>query len=168
MSPYTVMSYVILNTRQPNFTYTVSRACANIYYIQLWRLVGGGLALYSCSQLCMLLACIYNINFLLNSIIFFAVHLVGSLSLANNVQHSASIGGCCNDGHLIMPCHQHIHTILIHAAARALPSLLVSNCCRSMYIPSHHIYFVYSQSKYASYTIPGSTLKLPTFNSSCI
>ena len=99
---------------------------------------------------------------------FFAVHLVGSLSLANNVQHSASVGGCCNDGHLIMPCHQHIHTILIHAAARALSSLLVSNCCRSMYIPSHHIYFVYSQSKYASYTIPGSTLKLPTFNSSCI
>ena len=67
---HTVMFYVILNTRQRNFTYTVSRACTNIllrsygsYVLQLagLRVVGGRLVLYSCSQLCMLLACIYNL-----------------------------------------------------------------------------------------------------------
>ena len=48
---------------QQNFTYTVSRACANIYRFalayyswQVLRVVGGRLALL---QLCMLLACIY-------------------------------------------------------------------------------------------------------------
>ena len=46
---HTVILYVILNTRQRNFTYTVSRACANIYRFDLTR------QLYYSWQVCALL-----------------------------------------------------------------------------------------------------------------
>ena len=100
---HTAMFYVILNTRQRNFTYTVSRACANIYRFDLTR------HLYYSWQVCALLvvglrytavlsfACGWlaytctALKFLLNSSIIFGRTLVGSLPLANNVQHSASI-----------------------------------------------------------------------------
>ena len=93
---HTVILYVIRNTRQRNFTYTVSCACANIYRFDLTR------QLYYSWQVWALLlvvgwccwlaysTCTAIIKFLLNSSIIFCRKLVGSLPLANNVQRSAS------------------------------------------------------------------------------
>ena len=98
LSGVDVCRNVLNNRKGRNFTYTVSRACANIYrfgssVLQLagLRVVGGRLALYSFACCWLAYTCTAIINFLLNSSIIFCRTLVGSLPLANNVQHSASI-----------------------------------------------------------------------------
>ena len=112
MSPY---RNVLRNSKNTSAKFHIHRVSRMRKYISLrsyessvlqlagLRVVGGRLALYSCSQLsaaqlCMLLACIYNLyKFFLNSSIIFCRTLVGSLPLANNVQHSASTQNHCRD-----------------------------------------------------------------------
>ena len=94
MSPY---RNVLRNSKYTSAKYHVHRVSRMRKYISLRSYASSVLQLaglrgwLSCSQLCMLLACIYlYCTQVFNSSIIFGRTLVGSLPLANNVQHSAS------------------------------------------------------------------------------
>ena len=87
------MFYVILNTRQRNFTYSRMRYVAPIYMFARLLVVGlryTAVLSFACCWLAYT-TCTAIIKFLLNSSIIFCRTLVGALPLANCVQHSASI-----------------------------------------------------------------------------
>ena len=102
MSPY---RNVLRNSKYTSAKFHVHRVSRMRKYISLrsssvlqlagLRVVGGRLALYSCSQLCVLLPCIFINNLYCNhQVLAQLLHhflLYGSLPLANNVQHSASM-----------------------------------------------------------------------------